>query len=87
MTSDRWRRISAIYQAAIVRTGADRVAYLAEVCAADEGLRRDVESLLRQGESFLAKPVWLAPGSRLGAYELLEIIGPAAWASSTARSM
>jgi len=75
MTSDRWRRISAIYQAAIVRTGADRVAYLAEVCAADEGLRRDVESLLRQGESFLAPPVTLPSGSRLGAYELLSVIG------------
>src|SRR5262249_1339253 len=34
-----------------------------------------MESLLAQGESFLAQPVGLPAGSRLGAYELLEVIG------------
>jgi serine/threonine protein kinase len=38
-------------------------------------LRREVESLLGQGESFLATPVALPRSSRLGAYELLSVIG------------
>ena len=77
MNADRWQQISAIYEGAVVRTGIDRAAYLAEVCGADDGLRRDVESLLKQGahESFLGSPVPLPPGNRLGAYELLSVIG------------
>src|SRR5262245_6428194 len=75
MTPERWRQISAIYEGAVVRTGADRAAYLAEVCGADDGLRREVESLLAQGESFLARPLALPLGSRLGPYELIEVIG------------
>jgi serine/threonine protein kinase len=75
MTAERWRQITAIYHAAIARAGADRTAYVSSACAGDDDLRRDVESLLAQGESFLAKPVGLPPGSHLGAYELIEVIG------------
>jgi len=75
MTAERWRQISAIYNAAIARTGADRTAYVSSACDGDEDLRREVGVLLAQGESFLATPIGLSPGSRLGAYELIEIIG------------
>src|SRR5262245_50981390 len=75
MPPERWRQISAIYNVALARVGADRDAYLSDACRDDEELRRAVESLLGQGESFLAKPLALPPGSRLGAYELIEIIG------------
>src|SRR5215468_10802667 len=75
MTPDRWQQISAIYDAASSRAGADRAAYLAQACGDDEELRRRVESLLGQGESFLATPVELPTGGRLGAYELLSVIG------------
>src|SRR5678810_1176376 len=75
MTADRWRQISAIYNAAIVRPGADRTAYVSSACGGDDDLRREVEVLLAQGESFLAQPIGLPPGSRLGAYELVGIIG------------
>src|SRR4029078_261769 len=38
-------------------------------------LRREVEVLLAQGESFLAQPTGLPRGTRLGAYELIDVIG------------
>ena len=75
MNPHRWRQLSAIYDAAAALTGVDRAAYLAQACGADEELRRSVESLLGQGESFLATSVALPGGSRLGAYELISIIG------------
>jgi len=75
MTAERWRQISAIYNAAIARTGADRTAYVSSACRGDEDLRREVGVLLAQGDSFLAKAVALPPGSRLGAYELIEVVG------------
>jgi serine/threonine protein kinase len=75
MSAERWRQISAIYNTALTRAGADRAAYVSSACAGDDDLRRDVDALLRQGESFLAKPVALPAGSRLGAYELIEVIG------------
>src|SRR5262245_44622154 len=75
MNPDRWRQISAIYQAAAVRTAGDRAAYLAQACGADDELRREVESLLAQGESLLATSVALPGGGRLGPYDLLSVIG------------
>jgi eukaryotic-like serine/threonine-protein kinase len=75
MPPERWRQISAIYQQAAARTGNDRDVYLAHACGGDAALRREIESLLVQGQSFLAKPGGLPPGSRLGTYELIETIG------------
>jgi len=75
MTQGRWRQISAIYNEAALRNGAARGAYLSEVCGGDAALRRDVEMLLEQGDSFLTKPLSLESGRRVGAYEVLEVIG------------
>ena len=77
MPPERWRQISAIYQQAAARTGRDRETYLVDACVDDPQLRREVESLLAHDahQSFLAKPVTLPPGSRIGAYELIEVIG------------
>src|SRR5678809_1257264 len=75
MKPERWQEISAIYQQAAARTAKERDAYLTHACGIDLELRREVEALLAQGESFLASPVRLPPGSRIGAYELLEILG------------
>src|SRR5499426_1246243 len=74
---DRWRQISATYQEAVELTAAKREAYLTHVCGGDAQLRREVEALLAQDPpaSFLRSPVTLPPGSRIGAYELLEVIG------------
>jgi serine/threonine protein kinase/Tol biopolymer transport system component len=48
MTPDRWQKIEELYHAAMEREGSQRAAYLREVCASDEALRLEVESLLAQ---------------------------------------
>src|SRR5215470_7708880 len=50
MTPDRWKRIEEIYHFARGRAPADRAGYLAEACRDDEELRREIESLLVNGE-------------------------------------
>jgi tetratricopeptide (TPR) repeat protein len=43
---DRWRRIKDLFSDAVSRGPAERAAFLADACGADEALRREVESLL-----------------------------------------
>jgi len=82
MDADRWRRIEELCHEAATRDGRERDAFLDEACGGDEALRQEVESLLAQQpkvEGFLAtgarRPLALAPGSRLGPYEILELVG------------
>jgi serine/threonine protein kinase/Flp pilus assembly protein TadD len=59
MTPERWQRIEALYHAARARQGRDPAAFLADACAGDEALRREVESLLAHpasADAFLAAP-------------------------------
>jgi hypothetical protein len=51
MTPERWQRVEALYHAALAREVNERAAFLADVCAGDETLRREVESLLTQPAS------------------------------------
>jgi serine/threonine protein kinase/Tol biopolymer transport system component len=56
---ERWRKIERLYDAALERDSRERAQFLADACAGDESLRREVEALLAQGEgpeSFLGKP-------------------------------
>jgi hypothetical protein len=46
MDAERWRRISELYYRAAAHEEKDRAAFLAEGCAGDEALRREVQSLL-----------------------------------------
>jgi serine/threonine protein kinase len=46
MNPERWRQLEDIYHAAMGRAAMERAAFLDEVCAGDEALRRDVEALL-----------------------------------------
>ncbi len=58
MDRERWLKIERLYDAAHERDASERSQFLAEACAGDESLRREVESLLAQGEgpeSFLGK--------------------------------
>jgi Protein kinase domain len=48
MTPERWADVERLYHAALTRGGHDRGAFLAEACAGDDVLRREVESLLAQ---------------------------------------
>lgn len=59
MTPERWARIRQIFDGALERPEVDRAAYLRVVCARDDELRREVESLLSSHDSagdFLDKP-------------------------------
>jgi hypothetical protein len=48
---DWWDTVERLYHAAVAQPVDRRAAYLAEACAGDEALRREVESLLAQGVS------------------------------------
>ena len=50
MTPERWQQVKEALYAALEREPADRAAFLREVCAGDESLRREVESLLLSHE-------------------------------------
>lgn len=59
MTPERWAQIRQIFDGALERSEVDRAAYLRVVCARDDELRREVESLLASHDSagtFLDKP-------------------------------
>ncbi len=59
MKAERWQHVEHLYHAALGRGGEERAAFLAEACAGDEALRRDVESLLEyedQAENFIESP-------------------------------
>ena len=91
MTSERWRRVEELYHAALGRGVAEREAFLANACADDEALRREVESLLAQlasGRGLLDGPAVavaaqmvsdigasVLTGRRLGAYEVVAPLG------------
>jgi serine/threonine protein kinase/Tol biopolymer transport system component len=46
MTSDRWERIFTLFDGALARPEAERVAFLADHCGDDADVRQEVESLL-----------------------------------------
>ena len=59
MTPDRWQQIERIYHSALEVAENERPAFLQKVCAGDEALRQEVESLLRSeqsGERFIEEP-------------------------------
>src|SRR5688572_12286958 len=69
MTSDRWRRIEQIYEAALQRAPSERSVFLESACGGDEMLQRDVERLVTANDraaDFLAAPAWeVAPEALL----------------------
>jgi serine/threonine protein kinase len=59
LTRERWAQIRQVFDGALDRPAKDRAAYLRVVCARDNELRLEVESLLRshdQSEDFLSTP-------------------------------
>ena len=90
MTPERWRQITELFHAALERDERDRAAFVARACAGDEGVRREVESMLAQpassggfldGPAFDAAPTLdgtegsVLTGRPFGLYQMQERIG------------
>ena len=88
---ERWHQIEQICEAALEREAGERAAFLKEACGKDEGLRREVESLLAHEEaaqSFIEVPALevqprsLAEdrspsllGQQIDSYQILSLLG------------
>ena len=91
MKPERWQQIKALLQAALEREPNQRAAFLAETCADDESLRRDVDAFIssyEQAGDFIEAPAFelMAEslttlqgisfiGQTFGPYKILEHIG------------
>src|SRR5262245_9113560 len=86
MTSERWRKISGLFDAAVVREGEARSRFLNEACAGDRELRVEVEALLDAHHAagpFGDHPVRVAgrdtrvldEGTTLGPYQIQSLVG------------
>src|SRR5262245_65564006 len=65
---EQWLQIDKVFQAAVERSPAERVAFLEEACQGDEELRRAVESMLASdelAESFIEAPALAVAASIL----------------------
>ncbi len=63
MDPERWERIKQLFQSVLGRDPSDRSAFLAEACASDPDLRREVETLIsshEQAGGFLEEPALAA---------------------------
>jgi non-specific serine/threonine protein kinase/serine/threonine-protein kinase len=85
--SERWQRLNDVFHAALAIDAEQRAAYLADVCAGDEPLRREVEALLRADARAdtlesgaihrvrIDEPVAVESGRRIGPYRIVDEIG------------
>jgi eukaryotic-like serine/threonine-protein kinase len=61
MKAERWKQVNELFQSAVERAPGERGTFLHEACHGDEGLRREVESLLtsyEQAENFIELPAF-----------------------------
>jgi Tol biopolymer transport system component len=85
---ERWNEVEPILDAALARAPHERAAYIAQACAGDDALRREVESLLAQeaaADGLLSTPGFvmaaesLAPqaviGRAVGPYSIQALLG------------
>ena len=91
MKAERWKKVNDLFQSAIERAPEERAAFLDESCHDDEGMRREVESLLtshERAENFIEVPAFeVAPelvtndsadalvGKLIGHYRIESLIG------------
>jgi hypothetical protein len=67
MDPDRWRKIASIFHKALDADDKRREGVLEGSCAGDDGLRREVDSLLAQhklAQNFIETPAFAAYGAR-----------------------
>ncbi len=61
MTSERWQQVNDLFQLVAERAPEERTTFLQTACQDDEGLRREVESLIayyERAENFIESPVF-----------------------------
>ena len=61
MTSERWQQVNDLFQLAAERAPHERATFLDEACDGDEGLRREVESLIacyERAGNFIESPAF-----------------------------
>jgi serine/threonine protein kinase/Flp pilus assembly protein TadD len=91
MKPERWQQINDLFQSAAERAPEERAAFLEKACHGDEGLRREVESLIgcdERAENFIESPAFeVAPelltrdrtgtmvGELIGHYRIESLIG------------
>ena len=90
MTPERWQQAKEIFSRAIQYEPTLRSDFLTQVCGEDEAMRIEVESLIaahQEPGSFIDSPAYelaaeilasdqdLAPGQRIGHYEVLTLLG------------
>jgi hypothetical protein len=90
MTAERFRQVERLFHQAQTRPAGDRGVFLAEACAGDEVLRREVESLLGQpaagpavfdggvagaAADLIGAPAASLIGRQLGVYEIRTALG------------
>ena len=87
MTPERWRQVEDVYNAVMARPAGERAGVVADLCASDEELRHEVESLLahaREASAFLETPAFAAAsvagegpliGRRFGSYLVRSLLG------------
>ena len=46
MNNERWQEVERLYHSTLAKDATERMAFLAQACAGDEALRREVESLI-----------------------------------------
>src|SRR6267142_709512 len=91
MNPERWKQVNDLFQSTVERAPEERAAFLDEACHDDEGLHREVESLLtsyERSENFIELPAFeVAPelvtnakagalvGKVIGHYRIESLIG------------
>src|SRR6266699_1949655 len=91
MKAERWKQVNDLFQSAVERASGERAAFLQAACHGDEGLRREVDSLLtsyERAENFIELPAFeVAPelltndrtgalvGKVIGHYRIESLIG------------
>ena len=85
MTPERWQEIDRVWHAVLARPEPERAAAIVELCAGDDLLRREVESLLASlGQASaagfgaspgVASPAMTLVGRQLGSYTVTALLG------------